>query len=43
LSRAYRLLKERALKIKDEDLRRSYVENVAVHREIMREFARREG
>jgi hypothetical protein len=42
LSRAYHLLQERADKIEDQDLRRSYVENVAAHREIAREFAKRD-
>jgi tetratricopeptide (TPR) repeat protein len=35
LDAAYRLLQERATKIDDEDLRRSYLENVAAHREIV--------
>jgi hypothetical protein len=34
LDAAYRLLQERAATIEDEDLRRSYLENVVVHREI---------
>ncbi len=39
LSQAHRLLQERAAKISDEKLRRSFLENVACHREIMGEFA----
>jgi DNA-binding SARP family transcriptional activator/predicted ATPase/Tfp pilus assembly protein PilF len=35
LSAAHRLLQERAAKIGDEDLRRSYLENVPAHREIL--------
>ncbi|HUT17943.1 MAG TPA: tetratricopeptide repeat protein, partial [Anaerolineae bacterium] len=35
LDAAYHLLQKRAATIEDEDLRRSYVENVAVHREIV--------
>ena len=37
LSQAHRLLQERASKIHDEELRRSFLENVACHREIMGE------
>jgi hypothetical protein len=32
-------LQERTAKIRDEKLRRSFLENVACHREIMGEFA----
>lgn len=39
LGTAHRLLQERAIKIEDEDLRRSFLENVAAHRGIVREFA----
>ncbi|MFQ5344187.1 MAG: tetratricopeptide repeat protein, partial [Anaerolineae bacterium] len=39
LTTAYNLLQERAAKIGDEDLRRSFLENVASHREIVREAA----
>ena len=35
LDAAYHLLQERAASIEDQDLRRSYIENVAVHREII--------
>jgi len=35
LSRAYSLIQERVQKIEDEDMRRSYLENVAAHREII--------
>ena len=35
---AYDLLQERAAKIDDELLRRSYLENVAAHREIVEEM-----
>jgi hypothetical protein len=35
LEAAYRLLQERAVTIEDQDLRRSYLENVAAHREIV--------
>jgi tetratricopeptide (TPR) repeat protein len=35
LDAAYRLLQERAATIEDENLRRSYLENVAAHREIV--------
>jgi tetratricopeptide (TPR) repeat protein len=42
LSQAYRVLQEWADKIEDEDLRRSFLENVAVNREIVREFAKRD-
>ena len=38
LSRAYHLLQEWADKIEDQDLRRSFLENVAVNRAIVREF-----
>jgi tetratricopeptide (TPR) repeat protein len=39
LNTAHRLLQERAARISDEDLRRLFLENVAVHREIVRELA----
>jgi len=35
LSAAHRLLQERAARIDDEQLRRSFLENVAAHREII--------
>lgn len=38
LAAAYNLLQERAAKITDEALRRSFLENVASHWEIMREY-----
>ena len=38
LSTAHRLLQERAAKISDEELRRSFLENVAAHREITLAF-----
>ncbi len=38
LSTAHQMLSERAAKITDENLRRSYLENVAVHQEIVSEF-----
>jgi DNA-binding SARP family transcriptional activator len=41
LSSAHRLLQERAAAIEDEAQRRSYLENVAAHQDIAREFARR--
>ena len=41
LEQAYRLLQERAHKIEDEELRRSYLENVAANREIASEWANR--
>jgi hypothetical protein len=40
LTGAYCLLQERAAAVEDEVLRRSYLENVAAHREIVREFQR---
>jgi tetratricopeptide (TPR) repeat protein len=40
LNNAHRLLQERAAKISDEKLRRSFLENVTAHREIVREFVR---
>lgn len=40
LHTAYHLLQERAARITDEELRRSFLENVPAHREIGREFAR---
>ncbi len=39
LGNAYHLLQERASRIEDQKLRRSYLENVAAHREIVREWA----
>jgi len=39
LNTAHRLLRERAARISDEELRRSFLENVAAHREIVSEFA----
>ncbi len=38
LNTAHRLLQEQAAKISDEELRRSFVENVAAHREIISEW-----
>jgi len=38
LEEAYNMLQERAAKIDDEELRRSYLENVAAHREILCEW-----
>jgi tetratricopeptide (TPR) repeat protein len=43
LHAAHSLLQERAHKIDDEALRRSYLENVAAHREIVAEFRRIHG
>jgi len=40
LDSTHKLLQERAYKIDDEDLRSSYLENVAVHREIVEEYAK---
>jgi predicted ATPase len=40
LDQAHRLLQEQAGKIRDQALRRSFLENVALHREIVTEFAR---
>ena len=40
LERAYRQIQSRADKIEDEALRRSYLENVAANREIVREWER---
>ncbi len=42
LSSAHRWLQEQAAKITDEELYYSFLENVAAHREIMREFSRAE-
>jgi tetratricopeptide (TPR) repeat protein len=39
LETGHRLLQERAAKIADDETRRSYLENVAAHRELVREFA----
>jgi tetratricopeptide (TPR) repeat protein len=38
LKRGYRLLQERASKISEPELRRSFLENVSAHREIVRHF-----
>ena len=38
LSTTYHLLQERAAKIRDEEMRHSFLENVATHREIMAEY-----
>jgi tetratricopeptide (TPR) repeat protein len=38
LTTAYSLLQERAVKISDEALRRSFLENMAAHREIVKEW-----
>ena len=40
LGNAYYLLQERTAKIDDPDLRRSYLENVSYHREIVAEYAK---
>jgi tetratricopeptide (TPR) repeat protein len=40
LATAHELLHERAAKISDEDMQRSFLNNIACHREIVREFAR---
>ena len=40
LDGAYHLLEERANKIDDQELRRSFLENVATHRKIVKEFER---
>jgi ATP/maltotriose-dependent transcriptional regulator MalT len=40
LANTYRLLQERAAKIDDEEMRRSFLENVAAHREIVEEWER---
>jgi tetratricopeptide (TPR) repeat protein len=40
LDRAYNLLQGRAAKISDQGLRRSFLENVAAHREIVQEYRR---
>jgi len=42
LSTAHSLLLERARKIADEEVRRSFLENVAAHREILSEYAKGE-
>jgi predicted ATPase len=39
LDTAYSLLQEQAAKISDEEMRHSFLENVAAHREVMSEFA----
>jgi len=41
LNTAHRLLQERAAKIGDEEKRRSYLENVPAHREIVQEFVKK--
>jgi hypothetical protein len=38
LEQAHRLLQERAAKISDAEERRSFLENVAAHREIVKEW-----
>ena len=40
LDTAHGLLQERAAKIGDQEMRRSYLENVSAHREIVQEFAK---
>ena len=40
LNTAHSLLQDQAAKIEDEALRRSFLENVAAHREIVHEFVR---
>jgi tetratricopeptide (TPR) repeat protein len=40
LTTAYGLLQEQAVRISDEELRRSFLENVAAHREILSEWAK---
>jgi adenylate cyclase len=40
LNTAYNLLQERAAQMNDEGMRRSYLENVSAHREIVQEFAK---
>jgi adenylate cyclase len=42
LNTAYKMLQERSAKIEKEELRRSYLENVAVHRELVQEYAKTE-
>jgi len=42
LNTAHSLLQERAAKISDEEMRRSFLENVTAHREILSEFAKGE-
>jgi tetratricopeptide (TPR) repeat protein len=42
LDAAHRLLQERARRIEDVELRRSFLENVAAHREIVEEWASRQ-
>ena len=41
LTDTHALLQERAAKISDENMRRSYLENVPEHRELVAEFAKR--
>jgi len=43
LTNAHAMLQERASKINDQELRRSYLENVPYHREILEEWARQSG
>jgi len=43
LEEAHSLLQDRAARISDEEERRSFLENVAAHREIVREYAEGEG
>jgi len=40
LATVHNLLQDQAAKIEDEGMRRSFLENVPAHREIVREFAR---
>ncbi|MCP4536398.1 MAG: tetratricopeptide repeat protein [Chloroflexi bacterium] len=42
LNKAHCFLQEQAVKISDGEMRRSFLENVAAHREIVREFSRGE-
>lgn len=43
LEEAYELLHEFAGKMTDQDLRRSFLENVAAHRELVQEYERIQG
>jgi hypothetical protein len=40
LSTAYSLVQDRAAKITEEEMRRSYLENVAANHEIVQEFTK---
>ena len=42
LNRAHHLLQKQAAKISDEEMHRSFLENVAAHREIVHEFGKSE-